>query len=263
MFMEPSNPTSVIPADLQVLWDEFRSSGNPEGRSRIVVKYLDLVRSVIGWYRLDLWKNSALEREDVYQFGILGLMDAVDRFSPEAGVKFETYAVPRIRGAILDAMRKLDWMPRSARRNIVRENQTPEVEREDESGRPTLDAEIAETLMLSLEEYSKLLHKAMVGRTDVPGPRMKSLDGEMSAGEEADESSDVLAQVNQEERRALLTRAIEGLPNRDRIMIALYYFEGLRLAEIARVMRISESRVSQIHGDVLETLKGKLAVLQV
>jgi RNA polymerase sigma factor FliA len=246
---------------LQIMWEGLRETGSQELRRRLVLQYLDLIRYVIGKFHLEFWKNSFLERDDIFEFGILGLISAVDRYSADAGVKFETYAIPRIRGAILDEMRKLDWVPRSVRKNnrLVQEASDQIVTK---TGRTPLDSEIADKLDMSLEEYNKMLQTTMDGFGENERPKVHRIDGELNDFAVEDESEDLIEQIDEEERRTYVINAIEHLNPRYRLVIALYYYEGLRFAEIAQVLRITESRVSQIHNSVIKQMRENLTVLQ-
>lgn len=245
----------------QHLWDEFLQHRSPELKRKLVVQYLDLVRYVVSKYNLHLQARSqGLEFDDVVHFGILGLLTAVDRFLPAQNVKFETYAVPRIRGAILDEMRKLDWVPRSVRETSRKVGKAVH-EVAQENGREPLEEEIAGKLELTLEEY----HKLIGGGNAVP-----ARDAEYMNDSESAEALDAAPsdgpspfdRISEQETRAILMEAVERLSERDRTVIALYYYEGLKFTEIAKVLSISEGRVSQIHSEVLRSLRNKLVTME-
>lgn len=245
----------------QQLWDDFLRDRTPELKRKLVVQYLDLVRYVVSKYNLHLQaKSQGLEFDDIVHFGILGLLTAVDRFAPAQNVKFETYAVPRIRGAILDEMRKLDWVPRSVRETSRRVGRAAH-EVAQENGREPLEEEIASKLELSLEEY----HKLIGGGNAVP-----SRDREFMSESESAEPLDAAAsdgpspfdRISDQETRTILMESVERLSERDRTVIALYYYEGLKFTEIAKVLSISEGRVSQIHSEVLRTLRNRLVAME-
>jgi RNA polymerase sigma factor for flagellar operon FliA len=236
----------------QQLWDDFRQRESAEMKRKLVIHYLDLVRYVVSKSGLHLQATSrALEPNDLVQYGVIGLIHAIDRFSPAIGVKFETYAIPRIRGAILDEVRKLDWVPRSVRaNNRKRERAVDEVVRE--TGREAVDEEIADKLAMSWDEYQKFIR-------DSGGPMMS--DKREAIENLIEQTPDPFEKLSEAESKAFLVDAVGGLPARERAVIALYYYEGLKFGEIGKILRVSESRVSQIHADVLKGLRMTLSGL--
>ncbi len=245
----------------QELWGRFLQSRDVELKRKLVLQYLDLVRYVVNKFGLQQQgRGHGLEYDDVVHFGVLGLLTAIDRFQPSQGVKFETYAVPRIRGAILDEMRKLDWVPRSVR-EAARKVGKAVHEVMQESGREPLDEEIAGKLSMSLEEFRKMVGSGsavvkgveIVNESQSPEP----LD------QAASEAPSVLEKLGDEETRAILMEAVERLPERDRTVVALYYYEGLKFTEIAKVLNLTEGRVSQIHSEVLRQLRNRLLAMEV
>jgi RNA polymerase sigma factor FliA len=245
----------------QQLWDDFLQDRTPELKRRLVVQYLDLVRYVVSKYNLHQQaKSQGMEFDDIVHFGVLGLLTAVDRFAPAQNVKFETYAVPRIRGAILDEMRKLDWVPRSVRETSRRIGKAAHAVAQ-ENGREPLEEEIASKLELSLEEY----HKLIGGNNAVPS-RDADYMTESESAEPLDaapsDSPSPFDRISDQETRAILMESVERLSERDRTVIALYYYEGLKFTEIAKVLSISEGRVSQIHSEVLRNLRNRLVAME-
>ncbi len=242
------------------MWEEFTSSKAPELRRKLVLQYMELVHYVVGRFGLQRQgRPHGLEEGDIMQFGVLGLLNAIDRFSPSVGVKFETYAIPRIRGAILDELRELDWVPRSVRANNRRiERATQQVAQEN--GREAVGVEIAGKLEMSLDEYRKFI-------TGGDGKRVTGLEV-MSDGlgnftdTIPEEGANPLESLSGKESKAILIEAVSHLPPRDRSIIALYYYEGLKFGEIGKILRVSESRVSQIHGKVLRDLRQRVVGLQ-
>jgi RNA polymerase sigma factor for flagellar operon FliA len=239
------------------IWAAYRQTGDPCAREQLLVTYLPLVKNVAG--RMAMGFPKSVELTDLINTGVIGLIEAFSNFDPERGVKFETYAVPRIRGAILDELRALDWVPRSTRAKS-REIERALVKLENDLGRPPSDDELADTLNFTLAE----LHRAL---DDVASTTILSLD-EMIFGEEdnrqiprvetvEDRSSDsILAGIEKDELRAYLVVAISNLTEQEKLVIALYYYEELTLKEIGEVMQISESRVSQIHTKSILKLRG-------
>lgn len=248
-------------ATAQHLWDEFLQTRSTDLKRKLVIQYMDLVRYVVSKYGLHhQGKGQGLEFDDIVHFGILGLLTAVDRFQPAQNVKFETYAVPRIRGAIIDEMRKLDWVPRSVRETSRRVGRAAH-EVMQENGREPLDEEIAGKLEMSLEDY----HRLTGGGNVVP-----ARDAEMAGASESAEPLDAAPsdgpspfdRLSDAETRSILLEAVEQLSDRDRTVVALYYYEGLKFTEIAKVLSLSEGRVSQIHSEVLRSLRNRLVAME-
>lgn len=239
------------------IWVAYRQTGDPQTREQLLVKYLPLVKNVAG--RMAMGFPKSVELSDLVNTGVIGLIEAFSNFDPDRGVKFETYAVPRIRGAILDELRALDWVPRSTRAKS-REIEKALVKLENDLGRNPNNDELANHLDISLSD----LHHAL---RDVSGTTILSLD-EMIYGEEdnrqiprveavEDQSADsVIATIEKDELRAFLVVAISNLTEQEKLVIALYYYEELTLKEIGEVMQISESRVSQIHTKSIMKLRG-------
>ena len=246
----------------EAIWTEYRENKLPEVRRELVIRYLGLIRYVMAKFGLDhAQKSLALDREDIFEFGVLGLLDAVDRYTPTTGVKFETYAISRIRGAMVDEMRKLDWIPRSVRKN-TRVVSDVAAEIESETGREPLDTEIADKLMISLEQYEQLV-KETIGLTSSGRDHGSSTNDLNSVNDLLEhQATDVDKSLDDDEGRTYIINAIESLPNRERVIVALHYYEGLKFSEVGTIMHLSEGRVSQIHGAVLKMLRTKLAELQ-
>jgi RNA polymerase sigma factor for flagellar operon FliA len=239
----------------QTLWDRYGEHRTAETKRALVLRYLDLVRYVVvrlGRPRME--SGRTLDTEDMIQYGILGLIEAVDRYTPETGVKFETYAIPRIKGAILDELRNLDWVPRSVRANAKRVERMSE-RVSQEMGREAADQEIAGRLSISVGELHRILSEA---NTLIAPHQPGVLDGS-GPDQVVEESPGPLEALSDQEARKRLVDAVSDLPERSRTVIALYYYEGLRFGDIARILRISESRVSQIHSEVLRGLRKQLA----
>lgn len=238
------------------LWQQYRTKRSADLKRQITLKYLGLVRYVIKRFRLHGPENGRLlDPNDIVQFGVLGLIDAVDRYRPSMGVKFETYAVLRIKGTIQDELRKLDWVPRSVRKRARTVNSiVPQVESAKNEGLTA--QEVAEKLALSIDEYQAILQEAggfPMDMTDIQHVYSAPIE-EIAV----DGSADPLEAINAEEVRTLLIDLVEHLPQRERLIVALYYYEGLTFKEIAKILQLSESRVSQIHTEVLGNLRRKL-----
>lgn len=235
-------------ATVQALWHRYRRERTLELRNRLVLQYSPLVKYVAGRLRTRL--PESVDYNDLVSDGIIGLMDAIDRFDPDRGLTFQTFAVPRVRGAMVDALRAMDWVPRSVRDRI---RQVEEAQRTLEArlGRIPDDPEIAAELGISVPALRDLYAK--VAFTSV---------GALEDLELADDLSAAAAhEIEDEQAKAVLLRVVDELPERDQVIIALYYFEGLTLAEIGRVLGVSESRVSQLHSRATMVLRTKLAAL--
>ncbi len=238
-------------------WERYLKDRDPDARRKLLNRYLPLVRNVAG--RMAINFPRSVELCDLINTGVIGLIEAFRNFDPERGVKFETYAVPRIRGAILDELRSLDWVPRSTRAK-AREIERALLAFENKHGRPPTDEELAKALNLSVNE----LHLSL---EDVSKTTLLSLD-EMIFREEdnrqvprietvEDERANIiLRDLERSELQAFLVIAIERLTDQEKLVIALYYYEELTLKEIGEVMKISESRVSQIHTKAVLKLRG-------
>jgi RNA polymerase sigma factor for flagellar operon FliA len=186
---------------------------------------------------------------DLIAEGVIGLMDAIDKFQPERGLQFQTYAVPRIRGAIIDGLRASDWVPRSVRAK-AREIERVQVTLQRRLGHTPDDAEISQEMEISVQELRRVYSKA--AHTSVA-----SIDELGGLEDMAPVTADLL---EDQETRAALMYAVKDLPERDRIIVALYYFEGLTLSEIGQVLGITESRVSQLHSRIASALRNKLTL---
>jgi len=244
------------------LWQAYKGRGDAAARQELIAEYAPLVKYVAG--RLVIGLPSSVELDDLISYGVFGLIDAVEKFDPSRGVKFETYAVSRIKGAILDGLRAWDWVPPSLRRR-AKEVERVYGELEQSLGRAATDAETAAAV--GMEEKDFLALVAGLSRSN-----LLSLDGlwRQQEGDEggrvsnhesvADEAApDPPTMVEFEERRQSLAAAIRRLPERERLVVALYYYEGLTVREISEVMGVSPSRVSQLHSKAILRLRGHLS----
>ena len=240
---------------LQNAWVGFKVHNSPESRVEIINHFSYLVKITAG--RLVTSLPGGLDREDLVGAGVIGLIKSVDQFDPSRDVKFETYAIALIRGAILEMLRDEDWVPRSIREKLKALDRTV-MALETEFGRPANDQEIAETMGITREEVSELMVR--MGRTNV-----YSLDDILGGhdGDDhvhfvellVDETSNTGGEVEGREIRRILTQGVDNLPERERLVVALYYFEGLTFKEIGRVLGVSESRVYQLHTQAMNRLR--------
>ena len=232
------------------LWEEYSRTGN--GRDELILKYLPLIKYVVG--RMAVTPPQGLDFEDILSFGVFGLMDAVEKFDPEKGFVFQTYAIPRIRGAILDELRKCDWFSRTGREKVQKFNRAMEKVLRDKG--ETDDTLIMSEMGVDAEEYYEiqdLVSRGYITSLDEATPLD---DGEISPEANIpDERETAADRLDDESDKQMLLEAIEELPERERQMLSLYYYEGLTLKEIGKVMGVSESRVSQIHGKGLGMLR--------
>ena len=248
---------------MKALTDEWRTEADDIGlsRDRLIVKYLPLVRYVLG--KVCIYLPQHLDEEDMVEVGIIGLINAAEKFDRSRNVKFKTYAIPRIRGAMLDELRARDWIPRSARKKAQTLDRAYNALHDRWDRDPTID-EMADELGVTTKEVNKLL-------SDVSFASLLSIETTQAGSDDGDESAasigDSLANpdsVNpadayeRSEQKTLLVEAISALPEQERLVITLYYFEDLLLKEIGEIMGISESRVSQLHSKAVLALKAKM-----
>lgn len=235
------------------LWRQYKGSNDQYAREQIITSYAYLAKYVVD--RLSFSVVGAVSYDDLIGHAVVGLIEAVGSFEPERGLKFETFAMPRVRGAVIDALRSLDWAPRSVRKDEA-DLRRACVEAEAEFCRPPTDRELADRLGMTLGELEDKL--ALVGRSS-----LLSLDETLSAGIEISApdafADDPYVAAQKEERARLLAEAIDLLPERERLVVSLYYADGLTLREIAEVLGVTESRVCQMHAKATLRLNGKLA----
>jgi len=225
-------------------------------QQELVIKYADLVKRIA--YHLVSRMPPNVEVDDLIQSGMIGLLDAAKNYSSTKGANFETYAGIRIRGAMLDEVRKSDWTPRSVHRNM---REMADVVRriENTNGKDASPTDIAEGLGVSIEEYHKLVQDAACCRL-FSFDQMSSSEDESSPADHArDESPGPFDHIEDAGFRDALARAIETLPEREKLVLSLYYDEDMNLREIGEVLEVSESRVCQIHGQALVRLRARLA----
>jgi RNA polymerase sigma factor for flagellar operon FliA len=239
--------------DARKLWHAFTRDGSHAARDQLILHYAPLVQFVAGRVAVGLPRH--VDRSDLVSYGILGLIDAIERFDPQRGVKFETFATPRIRGAIYDGLRELDWVPRSVR-SRAREVERAINELEARHGHAPSDDELAGHLHLERGELNRWL--SSIATTTV-GPLERALD---SGAEPRALSGEVpvlpSAVVEDREVREVMREAIDKLSQREKLVLSLYYDEGLTLAEISRVLGVSESRVPQIHTKSVLYLRARM-----
>ncbi len=234
----------------KALWEEFSRTGR--GRDELVTRYLPLIKYVVG--RMAVTPPAGLDYEDLLSFGVFGLLDAVDKFDPSKGFVFQTYAIPRIRGAILDELRKCDWFSRTGREKVQKLNRAMEKILRDKG--ELRDEWVMEEMGVDEDEYYEVQDLASRGYITSLDDTTTLDDGEVSVEATlADDREGAAERLDDESDKQQLVEALQELPERERQMLSLYYYEGLTLKEIGQVMGVSESRVSQIHGKGLSMLR--------
>ena len=228
-------------------------------RDELVMNYLPLIRYVVG--RMAVTPPSGLDYDDITSFGIFGLIDAAEKFDPSKGCSFQTYAVPRIRGAILDELRKCDWFSRTGREKVQKYNRAMERVLRDEG--EMRDDLIMSEMGVDLEEYYEVQELASRGYISSLDDYVPLEDGELPLEATlADDRPTMSELLDEESDLQILREALDELPERERQMITLYYYDNLTLKEIGKVLGVTESRVSQIHGKALSMLRAKIRAKQ-
>ena len=239
------------------LWEEYAKAKSPEIREKIILEYAPLVKVVAG--RLSMYLGYNVEYEDLVSYGIFGLIDAIDKFDFLKDVKFETYASLRIRGAILDQIRKMDWIPRTIRQ---KQKKIDAVIRDIEAryGRSATDEEVSSGLGITEEEYldwqSQMkitnvvsLNEFLEQGSEVPNEASQSRSSQFDSPEEV---------LERDELKKMLTESLELLTEKERKVIVFYYYEDLTLKEISNILGVAESRISQLHTRALQKMRTKM-----
>jgi RNA polymerase sigma factor FliA len=246
-------------ADETELWKSYRKNKDREIRDFFCQKYAPLVKYVAGKVAIGMPQN--VEFDDLVSYGSFGLLDAIEKFDPERDIKFKTYAMTRIRGAVFDELRSIDWIPRSIRQKAKQVEETIAM-LENKLGHTVDDEDIAKEMGISVDELSSLISK-------ISGTSIISLHDIWYMGDDSDEVSfmetlespsnlnpDSL--IEREEVKSVIVEAIKHLPDKEKKVIVLYYYEDLTLKEIGEVLEITESRISQLHTKAIMRLRGKL-----
>lgn len=246
-------------SDETELWRRYRKEKEREIRDYFAEKYAPLVKYVAGKVHIGMPQN--VEFDDLVSYGSFGLLDAIEKFDPDRDIKFKTYAMTRIRGAIFDELRSIDWIPRSIRQKAKQVEETISM-LENKLGHTVEDEDIARELNISVEELGSLLAK-------ISGTSIISLHDIWYMGDDSDEVSfmETLESpsnlnpdnlIEKEEIKAVIVEAIKHLPDKEKKVIVLYYYEDLTLKEIGEVLDVTESRISQLHTKAIMRLRGKL-----
>lgn len=236
------------------LWDKYIKTKSPDIREQLIIEYANLVNLVAG--RMGMYLGYTVEYDDLVGYGIFGLIDAIDKFDLSKNVKFETYASLRIRGSILDQIRKMDWIPRTLRQR-QKQMDLACSKLEGELGRPATNEEVAKELDISVQEYDNWKNEAQF-------TNLISLDDYLEQGGESKmevAGSNRFEQPEQalekQEVKQMLVEALKTLTEKESSVITLYYYEDLTLKEISRILEVSESRVSQLHTKALQKIKAQ------
>lgn len=259
--MSAAEARSEADAALRELWQQYKDLGTSTLRERLILHYSPLVKYVAGRVGVGLPPN--IEQADLVSYGIFGLIDAIEKFDLSRAIKFETYAISRIRGAIIDELRAIDWIPRSVRYK-AREVEKAYAVLESRLHRTPTEAEVAAELDLTLAELHAIF-------SQVSFVNVVALDELLSVGGERGDkvslidtledtrAEDPVEAFETEETKYLLARSINALPEREKIVVTLYYYEGLTLAEIGQVLGVTESRICQMHTKAVLQLRAKIA----
>ena len=266
---DPKGAAAGVPAferkvdlETEALWREYKGDPSPESREKLILHYAPLVKYVAG--RVSSGLPPSVEFADLVSYGVFGLLDAIDKFDPDRGIKFETYAIARVKGAIIDELRADDWVPRSIRFK-AREIERVYVALEGEFKRIPTDEEVADKLGMKVEDYLALLSKLSVMSLvaldelwTVSGDRQDKIT--LADMVEDVKVKDPSKTFELEEMKDIIAEAINHLPERERIVVALYYYEGLNMREIGEVLGVTESRVCQMHTKAILRLRARLNV---
>jgi len=255
--------TNVKAVELKDLWRRYKQDNDERARERLVVAYSPLVKFIAG--RMASGLPSHVEEADLISYGLIGLIGAIERFDLEREIKFETFAVARVKGAIIDELRSLDWVPRSVRAR-ARDMEKAHAKLEGELQRAPTDEEMAAKLEITVEEFQESLlsiaNSSVLALDDLwtfadpegGGGQISVLDTLQDPG-----AIDPEAEAQTSELKDRLADSIESLPERERLVVALYYYENLTLREIGEVLGVTESRVSQLHTKAVLALRGRFA----
>jgi RNA polymerase sigma factor FliA len=252
--------TNLKAIELKDLWRRYKDDDDPRARERLVLAYAPLVKYVAG--RMSSGLPSHVEEADLISYGLIGLISAIERFEPEREIRFETFAITRIKGSIIDELRSLDWVPRSVRAK-AREIEKANAKLEHQLRRAPTDNEMAEALGTTVEEFQeslvKISNSSVVALdelwtvSDASGDQVSLLDTIQDPT-----AVDPAQEMDLTDMKDRLADAIARLPEREKLVVALYYYENLTLREIGEVLGVTESRVSQLHTKAVLRLKSRL-----
>jgi len=252
-----------VDTDIRKIWQAYKTEDCQDSRDKLILHYAPLVKYIAGRISANLPQN--VDQADLVSYGLFGLIDAIQKYDTGREIKFETYAISRIKGAIIDELRALDWVPRSVRHR-ARNLERVYYELENELRRPPTDSEVAKAMGITLEEHNDLL-------SQLSYTSMLALEELWNVGEKDDKvslidsiedttSPDPAVSFEFDEIKTILAEAIQKLPEREKTVIALYYYDGLTLREIGEILGVTESRVSQLHTKAVIRLKAKMRSAQ-
>ena len=252
------------PADaeevLRQLWIDFKATEEQGLRDRLILHYSPLVKYVAGRVGVGLPPN--IEQSDLVSYGIFGLIDAITKFDLAREIKFETYAITRIRGAIIDELRSIDWIPRSVRAK-AKSVERAYAELQTTLHRTPTEAEVAAHMEISLSDlhaiFSQVSYVNVVALDELLGGGDKGEGVSLGDTLEDTRAEDPVMAFETEETKQILADAINGLPEREKVVVTLYYYEGLTLAEIGKVLGVTESRICQMHSKAVIQMRSKMA----
>ena len=250
--------TEAASEALNGFWQEFKATESPDARERLILHYAPLVKYVAG--RVATGLPASVEQADLVSYGMFGLIDALDKFDLERNIKFETYAIPRIKGAIIDELRAMDWVPRSVRFK-ARELEKAQADLESKLKRAPTEKEMANHLGVTSRELHEMV-------SQISFVSVLALDEVVLSGDDGGEGvtlidtladqGDPTSGIEGQETRTMMAEAINALSEREKIVVTLYYFEGMTLAEIGEILGVTESRICQIHTKAVGHLRGQL-----
>ena len=244
-----------------MIWVQYKEKNDIEARDELIIHYAHLVKYVAN--RLAINLSSVVEVDELISYGIEGLIDAIEKYDHKRNIKFETYAITRIRGSMIDGLRSMDWVPVSVRQKS-KELEKTYTNLESKLGRAATDMEVAEELGITLNELSNLLREVaantIISLDDfIPGDDNDNKKKRIVDLLEDHNASDALELLELSEVKELLTKTISRLPEKEKTVVYLYYYEGLTLKEIGMVLALSESRISQLHTKAILRLRGSLS----
>ncbi len=247
-------------AEVDRLWDDYKRTGDRRLRDHLIVRYSPLVKFVAG--RVSAGLPHSIEQADLVSYGMFGLIDAIEKFDTTRSIKFETYAITRIKGAIIDELRSIDWVPRSVRAK-ARSVEQAYASLEASLGRAPSDAEVAAELQISENDlqqiFGQISYVGIVALEEVvSGSRADRGEATTLGDTLADKGDGPMAAFEVEEMKQILAGAINRLGDREKIVLTLYYYESLTLAQIGEVLGVTESRVCQIHTKAVMQLRGRI-----
>lgn len=235
------------------VWKEYQATKSPELREQLILEYAPIVKYVAG--RLAIHLGQHMDFDDLTSCGIFGLIDAIDKFDMLKGVKFETYASLRIRGAIIDSIRNMDWVPRTLRQKSKKFDQIS-LQLESELGRSPTEEELAAKLSITVDEVKELIREsALVSLVSLDDYLEQNFDIDFNMDDPEDTPE---GYFGRQELKEILVNSIQDLTEKERLVVTLHYYEELTLREISKILKVSESRISQIHTKALSKMQGKL-----